>query len=212
MIDLKELTAKFEKNMVIEGSNPKPNSKFLAVFKKYGFKMELKKVGSDVYYYIKDHPKFDVTKAGLAGNLGPNHWGDGELVSLVDKKVRGQNQEFKDPKELIKFLDQRFKTLYKTQSDAGKGFSLEVHQDFKYDNNNNFIGQYSVNGKKKKTTDESGGDLLRDISKVMKVNANKFEDWFSKKFKFDIGRLEHMEISGEPGKPNTWSGEATELN
>jgi hypothetical protein len=198
------------KDILGEGSSPKPNSKFLAIFKKYGFKMQLQKVGSDVYYYIKDHPKFDVTKVGLAGNVGPNHWGDGELVSLTDKKVRGQDLEFKDPRELVRFLDQRFKTLYMTQSN--KGFSLEVHQDFRYDNNDNFNGQYSINGKKKKTTDEQGGDLLTDISKIVKVNANKFENWFNKKFKFEIGRLEHMEISGEPGKPNTWRGKATELN
>jgi len=117
MIDLKELTAKFEKELLKdildEGSSPKPNSKFLAIFKKYGFKMQLQKAGSYDYYYIKDHPKFDITKVGLAGNVGPNHWGDGELVSLTDKKLRGQHQKFKDPRELVRFLDQRFKTLYR---------------------------------------------------------------------------------------------------
>jgi len=96
----------------------------------------------------------------------------------------------------------------------GKEFSLEVQQDFEYDYDGNFKGQYSVNGKKKKTEDDSSlsAMLLKDISKIVKVNANKVEDWFDKKFGFEIGRLEHMEISGEPGKPNTWSGEATELN
>ena len=94
----------------------------------------------------------------------------------------------------------------------GNEFSLEVQQDFEYGDSGDFKGQYSVNGKKKKTTDEYGSDLLKDISKIVKVNANKVEDWFDKKFGFDIGRLEYMEISGEVGKPKTWSGEAYELN
>ena len=96
----------------------------------------------------------------------------------------------------------------------GKEFSLEVQQDFEYDYDGNFKGQYSVNGKKKKTEDDSSlsAMLLKDISKVVKVNANKVEDWVDKKFGFEIGRLEYMKISGEVGKPNTWSGEATELN
>ena len=187
------------KDILVEGNSAKD---FIAVFKKYGFKLKSMTSFGDSLDIVSNS-KFDTRKLGIGGGYS----GDGEARAW-DGKMNPMT--FKDSKELDAFLNKRIETHWLKSTKPGA--SLEVHQDFKYDNNNNFIGQYSINGKKKKTTDESGGDLLRDISKVMKVNANKFEDWFSKKFKFDIGRLEHMEISGEPGKPNTWSGEATELN
>ena len=202
MLDLKKLTEAFDvksKKLLAEGNSAKD---FIAVFKKYGFKLKSMTSFGDSLDIVSNS-KFDTRKLGIGGGYS----GDGEARAW-DGKMNPMT--FKDSKELDAFLNKRIETHWLKSTKSGA--SLEVHQDFKYDNNNNFIGQYSINGKKKKTTDESGGDLLRDISKVMKVNANKFEDWFSKKFKFDIGRLEHMEISGEPGKPNTWSGEATELN
>ena len=201
MLDLKKLTEAFDvksKKLLAEGNSAKD---FIAVFKKYGFKLKSMTSFGDSLDIVSNS-KFDTRKLGIGGGY------DNGESRVFDQKMNPMT--FKDSKELDAFLNKRIKTHWLKSTKAG--VSLEVYQDFKYDNNNNFIGQYSVNGKKKKTTDESGGDLLRDISKVMKVNANKFEDWFSKKFKFDIGRLEHMEISGEPGKPNTWSGEASELN
>ena len=186
------------KDILVEGNSAKD---FIAVFKKYGFKLKSMTSFGDSLDIVSNS-KFDTRKLGIGGGY------DAGESRVFDQKMNPMT--FKDSKELDAFLNKRIKTHWLKSTKSG--VSLKVHQDFKYDNNNNFIGQYSINGKKKKTTDESGGDLLRDISKVMKVNANKFEDWFSKKFKFDIGRLEHMEISGEPGKPNTWSGEATELN